>query len=394
MNTSHPIVLAIDVSNHIHADWHVVGHRCHEVTLSRLKELVAFLRPAEVHLAFDSATSIRQQCFPDYKAGRPEKDPLLLNEIADLETKAMDLGWTISLLYDLEADDVIANLVRNRYPGAKVVIASTDRDLYQLLQAGRVLMLKKFGTSKPGTPREPVWYSADNLIAEYGFGPAFWMDYSSLIGKADQWPGCEGIGEVKGKQLIQDLGFLDNWLPQVESLTHPYITERIRQSLLVFRDLLLPEIRWLATLGGSKAPYEKPQPRSEPIICPGEAPSATLEHVPEPAPSLEKPDMPPEAPAIPSLSHNGLLSTIRGKLTIFSGSVFGKLEELWRQAVSHGIELGLDEETVVATAKLAFDTFIRPYDLPFVPNSIEPAVDDRLWAMVEKLIRSAMKPRP
>ena len=51
----------------------------------------------------------------------------------------------------------------------------------------------------------------------------------------------------------------------------------------------------------------------------------------------------------------------------------------------------LDDMTVdeiVAQAKVAYDSFIAPIDLPYVPNIVvEPYVDDKIWDAIEFLLR-------
>lgn len=85
---------------------------------------------------------------------------------------------------------------------------------------------------------------------------------------------------------------------------------------------------------------------------------------------------------------DNLFGKLRGELAIFRGTFFARVDQLVKEAVSNGIELNLNVETVIATAKAAYDKFIAPIDIPFVPNALEPAVDAKIWEVAEKVIRS------
>ena len=53
-------------------------------------------------------------------------------------------------------------------------------------------------------------------------------------------------------------------------------------------------------------------------------------------------------------------------------------------------ELGIDSvDEIVEAAEELFDRFIRPIDLPGIPNFIEPAVDRALKSAISAAIRAA-----
>lgn len=87
----------------------------------------------------------------------------------------------------------------------------------------------------------------------------------------------------------------------------------------------------------------------------------------------------------------GLFGKLRSELAITSGNLFARMNQLVNEAVSNGIELNINVETIVATAKAVYDKYIAPVDIPFVPNVIEPAVDAKIWEMAESVIRSMFK---
>lgn len=86
-----------------------------------------------------------------------------------------------------------------------------------------------------------------------------------------------------------------------------------------------------------------------------------------------------------------LLGKLQGKIKFAGGGILGKLTELAKEAVANGLSLKLDEDTIVATAKDAFDKWIRPVNWPFVPEPFESQIEDAAWALCEATIRAAIK---
>ncbi len=70
----------------------------------------------------------------------------------------------------------------------------------------------------------------------------------------------------------------------------------------------------------------------------------------------------------------------------------GKLIDFVTEKVREILDdMTVDDATVdeiVAQAKVAYDSFIAPIDLPYVPNIVvEPYVDDKIWDAIEFLLR-------
>jgi hypothetical protein len=84
-----------------------------------------------------------------------------------------------------------------------------------------------------------------------------------------------------------------------------------------------------------------------------------------------------------------------GKMSV--GSLITKLTEYFGVNIRELVDElgGIDQ--VVATAQLAYRTYVAPFDIPGIPNLIEPAVDGYLELAVGLMIRRAyaqMKAQP
>lgn len=115
--------------------------------LKTLKRLVTELSPSVVYVVWEGGGSSRRRAlFSEYKMNRkPEKlNRFYEDDIPDTEENKkhqlltlveMMKGVPVCQLYtsDCEADDVVAYLCRQKFRGVEKVVASSDKDMYQLL---------------------------------------------------------------------------------------------------------------------------------------------------------------------------------------------------------------------------------------------------------------------
>ena len=126
---------------------------------------------------------------------------------------------------DVEADDVIGTLAqRAAAEGFEVVIASTDKDLMQLVH----------------DPSIKMWHTRlERLLDEkgveevFGVRPAKVGEVLTLMGdSSDNIPGCPGIGEKGAKELIATWGSVDAIYAHLDEVAPP----RTRKALAEHRD--------------------------------------------------------------------------------------------------------------------------------------------------------------
>ena len=67
----------------------------------------------------------------------------------------------------------------------------------------------------------------------------------------------------------------------------------------------------------------------------------------------------------------------------------GKLIEWFKDTVAYLVEdFDQEPDNVVAWAKQWYDSIVRPFDLPYIPNLVvEPIVDDFIWKLIEIALR-------
>jgi DNA polymerase I len=181
-------------------------------------------KPDYCAVVFDArGKTFRHEVFSEYKAGRdaqPEDLALqfpLAREIVDA------LSLPILERAGVEADDLIATLVRRAPADARVSIVSTDRDLMQLVDA-RVQLLDGIRDRR---------YGPAEVEARFGVPPAQVLDLRALVGDtSDNIPGVKGIGEKGAAQLIRQYGDLENLIAHVGEIAG----KRPREALLAQAD--------------------------------------------------------------------------------------------------------------------------------------------------------------
>lgn len=224
------LVIAIDGSNWLHADWHADPKQAVFYFASRVEMIGKKFPNARVVVAFDRR-SFRHDLDANYKAHRPAKPPDLLDAIADAERACYEREIDVAAHDGFEADDVLASIAAQH--AGKVMLCSGDKDLFQVLESGRVTIARK--VRKENGSLRCEWYSADNLLTDTGLTPSQYRDAQVLMGDSgDNIPGIEGVGEKTAYKIIQAAGSLDNVAAKLWSLP---ISEKIRDRLIAFLPL-------------------------------------------------------------------------------------------------------------------------------------------------------------
>jgi DNA polymerase-1 len=139
-----------------------------------------------------------------------------------------------------EADDVIATVVdrATEGEGVRVRIVSKDKDLQQLLSAGRVEMYDVHTDDL---------IDAGRLLEDKGVSPGQVIDMLALMGDTvDNVPGVPGIGPKTAAQLIAEYGSMEAVLAEA-SKEKSAIKGKRRENLLATADAL-PLSKELVTL--------------------------------------------------------------------------------------------------------------------------------------------------
>jgi DNA polymerase-1 len=189
-----------------------------------IARLIKQFKPEHMMVVWDSkGTTERKELYPAYKATR-QAPPSDLFEQKKLIEHFIDLIELPQLsMTGVEADDLIASLAKQFDEDHTVVIISSDKDLYQLLNGS----IKIFDPFKDG------FVSREEHEAKLGFSIDKLSFYHALVGDAsDNIPGVAGIGDKSATQLCQQFTSLDDLYAHLDAVEK----ERIKKALIAHKD--------------------------------------------------------------------------------------------------------------------------------------------------------------
>ncbi|GAB4112269.1 MAG: DNA polymerase I [Sandaracinaceae bacterium] len=195
-------------------------HAIHGV-VAMIQKILADRRPPFFAVAVDPKrdTSFRREIYPEYKATRKETPADLVAQTQRVREIAEAYGLPVLEAERFEADDIIATLVTfARAHGLRVVIASADKDLLQLVGDGVVMY---------DSMRDKV-FGPEETVAKLGVGPAQVRDYLALVGDtSDNVPGVPSVGPKTAVQLLSDHGSLDGVYGSLETIERKSLREKL-----------------------------------------------------------------------------------------------------------------------------------------------------------------------
>ena len=195
-----------------------------------LLKLIHDYRPDYLAVVVDvggDQESFRSQLYPEYKANRRETPEDFHPQVERCVQILDAMGIPVLGQGGVEADDVIASLVRkleHEHPGLRIRIVSRDKDLAQLIgEHVELLDIYKDETVSP-----------EALFDTEGVEPRHVRDILALMGDpTDNVPGVPGIGPKTAAQLIRRYGSLEGLLSHLQE-----ITGKRRESLEAARETL------------------------------------------------------------------------------------------------------------------------------------------------------------
>lgn len=147
--------------------------------------------------------TFRNEIDTNYKANRQAPPPELSMQLPVAIEWIDRMGYKTLGKTGFEADDMIATVVKfAKEKGYNVRVVSHDKDLYQLIDDGKIVLVDAI---KKKTVDEKACFE------KYGVTPKQFIDYQAILGdSADNVPGVKGIGKVGAEKLLQEYGSLDN----------------------------------------------------------------------------------------------------------------------------------------------------------------------------------------
>ncbi len=156
--------------------------------------------------------TFRSQIYPEYKAHRPPTPQDFSPQVERCLSLMPLFGVPTYGCEGMEADDVIATIVRRMRasePDLDIRIVSKDKDLGQLVDEHVRLYDVHTGQS----------LGTEELFEKKGIRPSQVVDMLALMGDtADNVPGVAGIGPKTAAQLITEYGSLDELLARVHEV--------------------------------------------------------------------------------------------------------------------------------------------------------------------------------
>jgi DNA polymerase I len=170
-----------------------------------LLRLFEIEQPRAVLVGWDTLDSpnYRQRLFPAYQSGRVF-DQELLEQLQVLPAFVTACGFANAKASGYEADDFLAAAVaeEKRRRGI-VLIASGDRDAFQLASAGTTIL-------HPVRAGEIARIGPAEVLERYGVEPRQVPDFIALRGDpSDKLPGARGVGPKGAAALLRRYGTLE-----------------------------------------------------------------------------------------------------------------------------------------------------------------------------------------
>ncbi len=191
--------------------------------LNILLKLKKDWEPDQIVFTFDRhAPTFRYKQYPEYKANRKGMPQELFSQMQPLKDILFALGYAILEQDGYEADDLLGTLSRLAgEQGGSCVIATGDRDSFQLVSDSTTVCLVK--------TKEQIPYTPEKIREDYGVEPKQMIEIKALMGdSSDNIPGVKGIGEKTAVSLIQQFGSLDELYAHLEEAK---LTPRVKKLL-------------------------------------------------------------------------------------------------------------------------------------------------------------------
>jgi 5'-3' exonuclease len=173
---------------------------------------------------------------PAYKETRKEMPKPMVPQLDFIQKLTPLLGFQSISLPNTEADDLMGcyAIAACKRPGMEVVLATNDKDLYQLVGP----CVKAYTTAKVdlASPKDAfALLGVDQVVAKWEVPPSLIGDVLALAGDSvDNIPGV-GLGRKTAAALIREFGGLESLLANIDRVK----SARTREKLINSRDQIL-----------------------------------------------------------------------------------------------------------------------------------------------------------
>src|ERR1700742_206190 len=162
--------------------------------------------PTHLAVVFDAgAVTFRNAFYDQYKANRPPPPDDLIPQFPLVRDATRAFGVACVEQDGFEADDLIATYARlAREAGARCTIISSDKDLMQLVEDGKVELYDTMKNRR---------LASAEVLEKFGVTPDKVIQVQALAGDSvDNVPGVRGIGIKTAAELIGQYGDVETLL--------------------------------------------------------------------------------------------------------------------------------------------------------------------------------------
>ncbi len=165
--------------------------------------------------------TFRNEIDPEYKAHRPSPPEELMMQLPIAVDWVEKMGFATISKSGYEADDMIASVAKlAKEQGMNVRIVSHDKDLYQMIDDGKIVVVDAI-------KRKEIDEAA--CIEKYGIRPDQFTDYQSLLGdSADNVPGVKGVGKVTAQKLLNEYETLQGIYDHIDDIKPAGVQNKLR----------------------------------------------------------------------------------------------------------------------------------------------------------------------
>ena len=138
----------------------------------------------------------RKEINSEYKANRNKTADELVCQFKYIEEAIESMNISIFKVDKYEADDVIASLCYQNKEKYEIIVASSDKDMIQLLKYNNVQIYN---------PQKKEFITTEQCIEKYGIKPEQFTFYQSLVGDtSDNIMGIKGVGPKTATKIVNN----------------------------------------------------------------------------------------------------------------------------------------------------------------------------------------------
>ena len=181
-------------------------------TARMLKQIIRDQQPAYLVVVFDAkGKTFRDEIYSEYKANRSPMPDDLRSQYAVIQEMVPAMGIATFSIPGVEADDVIGTLaVRATQDNLNTVIASFDKDLYQLVDETTVIR----------DDRKSIDINRQGVRDKFGVDPEQIVDFLALVGdSSDNIPGISLVGPKTAAKWLNKFSSLDAVIKNSDLIT-------------------------------------------------------------------------------------------------------------------------------------------------------------------------------